>query len=185
MNYTKKEVIDALHESKEESQLKTYLKDLSVIGEDFACRSLIVKPDIINSMREFSTQEIESTSDEIAIYMIKAALLTRNPSSRVIQIRELMIRNAPLEGIIDSILISKQDTLELARNVYYQKDTSAYESFTSLYKDEASGNSIVACIMRLNKYLKEKKEKDNQAILSIEQRKYVKSSSQEVFKKTA
>lgn len=192
MKYTKSEKLNILHETPEEMKLKNYFKSLNIFGEDFACRSLTVRPDIIESMKLFSTEDINSSSDEIIIYMIKAALITSNSSDSINFVRKLMMNNDQLEdnsdsvinSVVDSILVSKSRILELARNIYYQRERNSYESFRVLYKDEDSQDKVLDCITKLNNYLKRKKErKNNQEILLI--RKYITQPTQGGEKKTA
>ena len=160
MKYTKSEELNILHETPKEIKLKNYFKSLSNFGEDFASRSIIIKGDMINSMKLFSTEDIAGTSEEIAIIMIKNSLLTYNHSKAVTLIKKLMLKDMPLETIIDFILTCKKTRFELAKNVYYQRESNPVNQFNMLYRDEndKTKEKVLDCITRLNDYLESKKE---------------------------
>lgn len=160
MKYTKSEELNILHETPKEIKLKNYFKSLSNFGEDFASRSIIIKGDMINSMKLFSTEDIAGTSEEIAIIMIKNSLLTYNHSKAVTLIKKLMLKDMPLETIIDFILTCKKTRFELAKNVYYQRESNPVNQFNMLYRDEndKTKEKVLDCITRLNDYLENKKE---------------------------
>ena len=162
MSYTESEKAKVLSESKEERHLKNYFKSLQPFGEDFVSKSVIVKGDMINSMRLFSTEDIASTSEEIAILMIKSSLLTYNHSRSVTFIKRLMLKDKPLKEIIDFVLICKQVKVELAKNVYYQRESNPVSQFNILYRDanDETKEKVLDCINRLNCYMESIKEKE-------------------------
>ena len=187
MSYTESEKTKTLCESKEERNLKNYFKSLQTFGDDFASRSLVVKGDMINSMRLFSSEDIASTSDEIAILMIKNSLLTYNRSKNITLIKRLMLKDVPIETIVDFVLVCKTVKLELSKNMYYQRESNPVNQFNTIYRTESDETKerILGCIEKLNSYMEsikeENKKSHNNEIIPLK----TKTITKKELKKTA
>lgn len=167
MRYTKSEILSTLHETPGETMLKEYFNSLSPLGDDFACRSLTIRPNIVKSMKLFATKKVKCSSAEIAAYMIKGSLLTYNNASCISAIKNLMLNNEPLKGIIKSILKDTKLKLELAKNLYYLRNSNPVSTFELRYKDDESKEEVLGCITRLNSFLEECKKAKEEKKMNV------------------
>ena len=167
MCYTKSETLNILHETPEETMLKEYFNSLSPLGDEFAYRSLTIRPNIVKSMKLFATQRIKCNSTEIAAYMIKGTLLTYNNTSCISAVKNLMLNNEPLKCIIKSILKDTKVKLELAKNLYYLRNSNPVSTFELRYKDDESKEEVLGCITRLNSFLEECKKAEEEKKMNV------------------
>lgn len=159
MCYTTK-VSRILAESDCEKEIKSYLRENKVLGENHACVAFIYDDDIQTSLRSFVSDDNNlknRTSFEIALVLMKYAIIVRPVLDDISSFTKTAVDNADtylFEQSIEKLLIDKKLKKEIIKLIYRRNDSSPYSLFESLNYDEQFKEKILNAISILNNYQK-------------------------------